>query len=294
MAAHLSRLNQSIAGKEDSTLLSQIKLLRQESRDGLASLNESFDNYIEQMAKNNADALIEALNDVIRDFNLKISEQFGENFMQLNEAVGRLLEWQEKYKDQVDQMIAVQSKTALNMSEASDRYSKIVEQAGEFTGIATKLDSLLVTLANQREQITSSIATLGALLNTAGDNLPKIESKIVEMTKQIEAGVKNNSEQMLETVRSVTQTMLTNNTEMKKLIMSAAEDANKEVSAHIKLMAENTSKQVVALDKALGDELTKSIETLGEHLTALSNHFVKDYTPLTEKLHALVQAAGRA
>jgi len=41
------------------------------------------------MAENNSKALIEALQEVIRDFNAKINEQFGENFKQLNEAVGK-------------------------------------------------------------------------------------------------------------------------------------------------------------------------------------------------------------
>ena len=43
------------------------------------------------MADGNSKALISALQDVIRDFNVKISEQFGDNFKQLNVAVGRLL-----------------------------------------------------------------------------------------------------------------------------------------------------------------------------------------------------------
>ena len=80
---------------------------------------------------------------------------------------------------------------------------------------------------------------------------------------------------------------------MKKLLVEAAEAANKDVDAHIKQLSENTRNQVVTLDKALSEELTKSIQTLGEHLTALSRRFVEDYTPLTERLKLLVQTAGR-
>jgi len=46
--------------------------------------------------------LVEALRDVIHDFNNKITEQFGDNFKELNEAVGRLLIWQEDYKGFVE------------------------------------------------------------------------------------------------------------------------------------------------------------------------------------------------
>jgi len=80
LATLLSRVHQSLAGKEDSTLLSQFKLFRQETRDGLGALRSSLDNYMERIADSNSKALIEALKEVIRDFNAKISEQFGDNF----------------------------------------------------------------------------------------------------------------------------------------------------------------------------------------------------------------------
>jgi hypothetical protein len=43
------------------------------------------------------------------------------------------------------------------------------------------------------------------------------------------------------------------------------------------------------LDKALEEELRKSIESLGRQLTALSQKFVQDYTPLTAQLQRVVQ-----
>ena len=56
-----------------------------------------FRNFSEHMSKAFSEAIIKELKAVIREFNEKISEQFGENFKQLNIAVGRLLEWQDKY-----------------------------------------------------------------------------------------------------------------------------------------------------------------------------------------------------
>jgi DNA anti-recombination protein RmuC len=87
LARLLQSLHQSLAGKEDSTLLSQVKLLRQETGYGLKAVYSSLENYMEKMADNNSKALIEALKEVIRDFNAKINEQFGDNFKQLNLAV---------------------------------------------------------------------------------------------------------------------------------------------------------------------------------------------------------------
>jgi len=105
LARLLRSLQESLAGEEGWTLLSQIKLFRQETGYGLKAVYSSLENYMERMAENNSKAFIEALKEVIRDFNAKINEQFGDNFKQLNSAVERILFWQEAYREQMAEMI---------------------------------------------------------------------------------------------------------------------------------------------------------------------------------------------
>jgi DNA anti-recombination protein RmuC len=293
LATLLRSLHQSIAGREDSTLLSQTKLLRQENRDGLSSLKSSLDSYMEKIAESNSKALIEALKEVIRDFNAKINEQFGDNFKKLNSAVERILVWQESYRQQMGEMIEQQKLTTNNMSIASERYAGLLQQSESFVEITNSLQSLIQALNLQRDQITQSISALGALLKASDESLPKIETQVIEMTRQITAGAQTSTKQIADAVTATTEALQTAHAEMKRLLIEAANAAHKEVNTTIKSLTETTQRQVTDLDKALSDELTKSIETLGEHLTALSRRFVDDYTPLTERLQTLVQAASR-
>ena len=55
---------------------------------------------------------------------------------------------------------------------------------------------------------------------------------------------------------------------------------------------EKIHQSVVALDTGLQEELTKSLETLGRQLASLSEKFVADYTPLTERLREVVRIAS--
>jgi len=80
-------LQKSLAGQEEGSLLSQLKLMRQEQSDQLTSLRSSFDTFAEKMAEDGSKALIDALQHVLSDFNTKINEQFGENFSSLNSGV---------------------------------------------------------------------------------------------------------------------------------------------------------------------------------------------------------------
>ena len=77
------------------------------------------------MSKAFSDAIIEELKAVIREFNEKISEQFGENFKQLNEAVGKLLDWQERYREHIETLEQNFEKALRAISSADESIKSI-------------------------------------------------------------------------------------------------------------------------------------------------------------------------
>ena len=56
-------------------------------------------------------------------------------------------------------------------------------------------------------------------------------------------------------------------------------------------LSEKVEQQVGELDSAMEEELNKALSSLGMQLSALSEKFVSDYTPLTQKLQKLIQVA---
>jgi hypothetical protein len=77
-------------------LITQIKLMRSDTNDRLDALKTAQLQALQELSRMGSQALVEALRDVIKDFNAKITEQFGDNFRALNAAVGQLLIWQER------------------------------------------------------------------------------------------------------------------------------------------------------------------------------------------------------
>ena len=114
----LSGIRSAISGEDDTSMVTQLQKLRTSvadgdtelrntTREGFENLTSEFRQFAETMAEDNSKALIEALEQVIRDLNTHIyllNEQFGENFKQFNEAVGALLSWQDQYKDHVEKL----------------------------------------------------------------------------------------------------------------------------------------------------------------------------------------------
>ena len=88
----------------------------QDNNNRLEALTRLLDEFARTVAENNCRALIDVLKDVIREFNEKRSERFGENFKQLNEAIGQVLVWQERYRQQRAEMIDQQQITSQNMA----------------------------------------------------------------------------------------------------------------------------------------------------------------------------------
>ena len=192
LSEHLGRLNRSIAGTEDSTLLSQVRLLRTESNERLDRLNQSFERYTEKMAEANARALITALSQVIRDFNAELNDQFGENFQRLNAGVEKLVVWQKQYEHQLNALIEQETLTRKSMTEASRRYADLVNKSTVFTTTAESLRDLLVANEARSQQLYSSLWSLSEVAATAATTLPRLEGKLLEMTRQIEQGARVN------------------------------------------------------------------------------------------------------
>jgi len=55
-------------------------------------------------------------------------------------------------------------------------------------------------------------------------------------------------------------------------------------------LLEQNNLQLATLEKGMEDELKKALTTFGYQLTALSEKFVNDYVPLTDRLQELLTA----
>lgn len=190
----LLQLNRSIAGGDDSGLLSQVKLLRADSNDRIDRLTEAFDRYAENIAETNSKALVRALAEVVRDFNTKINEQFGDNFRQLNSGVERLVSWQVQYEKQLQALIEQETATRESMAEAVLRFTDIVNTVSEFAAVARSLQNIVGTVNNQSEQLARALMVLSGLIAEVSEGLPIIEQRISRMIARSGQGVRPNQE----------------------------------------------------------------------------------------------------
>ena len=105
--------------EEEWSLLSQLKLIRTEMADLRRDITKSLDEFGKKVAELGTEAMIKALQEVIQDFNAKLSDLVGAEFKQLKEAMIKLVDWQENHRQAVDQM--QQQLTDLSRSSSLQR-----------------------------------------------------------------------------------------------------------------------------------------------------------------------------
>jgi F0F1-type ATP synthase membrane subunit b/b'/ElaB/YqjD/DUF883 family membrane-anchored ribosome-binding protein len=181
----LRKLRAAISAEGDSSLLTQIQKLRSDSKDNHDALIKEFREFAIHMVENNQKAIIEALEQVIRDFNQNLTEQFGDNFKQLNQAVESLVKWQENYRIHVDGLEGRLDK-AVSATESSRKALESVQNHAEQIPKAIEpLGPVLKGLINQTQVLEIHLQAIAALRDKAIETFPVIETNLHSITAEM-------------------------------------------------------------------------------------------------------------
>ena len=289
----MTTLKNGLVGDEQGTLLSQMKLQRQESNDKMDSLISEFKNFSAHMVENNQKAIIEALKEVIKDFNEKLTEQFGENFKNLNSAVEKLVIWQQQYKEELDELQKTQKQTAADINIVANNFKLIVQEAERFTEISSSLHKQLELMEKQKDTLYEQQKSLAEVLSTMKDVTPEFAKKVDTMLKEINDGLNTIQSEIASSVKNFGVQLQSSNAEMKTLLTETIKKSQEDVSASLKDQVATIKEGVITLDKVMQKELNDAIESMGRQLASLSSKFVEDYGPLTDRLRDVVQLSRK-
>jgi ABC-type transporter Mla subunit MlaD len=289
--ASLKILADQFNHQSDDSVQALLKRQHEDNQNGVRQIVYVLEHYEERMADANAKALVEAIEAVMQDFNARINEQYGDNFKRLNESVGKMLDWQNNYRAQLQQLIDEQERTASSMKEASNAFEYMVKHANAFNGISESLQDLLNGMEAQRANLEDQLGGLATVVNNAAEGLPQLEERIGALTTGI---AKQVHEQQRWTVEHITNAQEGIQQQMSEVMeKSGAQLVQQQQLTHQQLtrIAEKVERQVAVLDDSMEEELNKALQSFGMQLTALSEKFVSDYSPLTQKLQDVVKLA---
>jgi uncharacterized phage infection (PIP) family protein YhgE len=296
----LESVKTALVGDGDTTLITQLKLLRGESKDGAERIREALDHFAKTLAENNSKAFIEALEGAVREFNEKISEQCGENFKQLNVAVGQLLTWQEQYKEQLEEMMLAFEEIKTSFQDASSLIGDVATQTEALATVSERQAQWLEAQKTAQTELEARLVAFADMADKAQSAFPLINQNLKEITE----GMKRTVHDTLEAVEGAIAGLESGVAETQKQVIALTENLGTEVKTSVTSFQQQSleanarhqqrlEESVEEFDRMLGEELSKSLQSLGNQLATLSSKFVEDYQPLTESLQRVVQLSRR-
>ncbi|MEQ8955664.1 MAG: hypothetical protein RL120_16145, partial [Gammaproteobacteria bacterium] len=272
-------------------LNANLEQLRQESKADAQAMLESTRTYQDNMVSANTDALSDAISRVITDFNSRIEVQYGENFQKFNESLGQLLQWQQSYSSQLNAMLTAQQASIEVINHASNSYREMIAHSQEFNRVAASLGGLLQGLEQQTSNLEGYLSGLSSLVGQASEGLPALGDYVAELTVKLSSSIEQNNESL---TRVLTQAASAISGTVEEVTLNLAQSVNQAHSGlaqHVEEMTNKTNTHMQLLDESMEKELTQALQTFGYQLTALSEKFVNDYMPLTDRLRELLAIA---
>ncbi len=275
---------------------------------------KEFSNY---MLEENSKVFIEALNKTIRDFNINLVETFGSNFKQLNEAVSKLLDWQEHYKDTIE-LTTENQKTIFdsfrnieteldNFNQKAKGVNTIVSDLALSTKEALeqnyRLNDSLEVLARLDDQVKELLPNFMKINSNLDDNLKTFNEETNKITKELKEFIDNLSSSLDKSKNQVSK-LLEDTIKSFSSIIEKSEENNKEIvrstSEKIKSLNEDLDKhireKITKIDKILKEKIQETDDSLKDNLNDIikmlgniSEKFAEDYEPLANKLREIVQ-----
>lgn len=180
------RLNEGLEsmGNNLENLVETNKAISNEIKIGNDTLIEEFRNFAKYMAENNMKAFTEAIQGCIKDLNNQLQEQFGENFKELNKAVIKLLEWQEHYKETIEKTNINQQELYKGMEKSKELVQLIMEKTNGIVDVANRLGDKITTFDTQEKTLNNSIKVLSKTSLNALELLPNLDEYIDKSNKK--------------------------------------------------------------------------------------------------------------
>ena len=181
---------QKEANKKTSLIHDSIKRSKENINEHFSMVNESLKKALDTLSKGATEEIITALEKVISDFNKNLTEQFGDNFKQLNESVKKMIIWQENYKVAIEQIEKNLQVAVTNIEKTSDYIQTFTNNYEKISAVSKDLHQVIEVNQNQINNIETHMNNLKKIGNEAS----LITTSINDFSKSIQGSLSNQSE----------------------------------------------------------------------------------------------------
>lgn len=251
-----------------------------------ADLEQQLRDFAEMLSKSATEQMIEALKNVIAEFNQSLTEQFGENFKALDASVKKLVDWQENYKEQLGEMRAQFDLSVKALTDSEQSVSNISQSAATIPETMSGLQPLLETTRHEVDELERHLAAFAEMRDKAVEAVP-------QMQEQVEASVKDIT-QAATSASDHYQTLLTDSD---RYIKQHNESVTDFIARFTETTDESTGKlreQMLASANELKTTLNEGTTTIATELERQSGELERHFNTSSQGLEKSAQSLTEA
>lgn len=128
--------------------------------------------------------IIKSLEGVIKDFNSNLTQQFGDNFKELNAAVQKLLEWQGNYKSSIEVVEKRLIDASSSLETAKNAYEAISLKSSSILDVFEKHSHRINELNTVAESISILVKGMEPSFKTMSSDLNGIATSIEQSVQK--------------------------------------------------------------------------------------------------------------
>lgn len=192
----------------------------------LRNLNKNFHDFKDAILTTQHEALVEALKDVLSDFNKVfsgfINELIEQNFQELSATINQLTEWQKQHKEDVVNLTTAYSGLVDKHTEFVNKTNEWVEKLDEISGQSSRLQHIIDEFneafnedgnlsrvmreiqesTSELKEASTSFNEIASKMNDTSSSIEVTGEKITQWTGAVQS-VSDNSQKIVEKVEAL-------------------------------------------------------------------------------------------
>ncbi len=271
-------------------LLITVQAQQQAFNDFQQSLWTKLDDFADMLSKSATEQVIKALEQVIGDFNSNLTEQFGQNFSDLNAAVLALVQWQENYKQQLKQMAVQYQQGVEAITETGRAVTQISEASGAIPEHMAQLKTVIESNQYQLQQLERHLTAFQGVRDRAVEAVPEIRSQIDQALSGMKQATATMNEGLSETTRTLTDGLNT-----------AASTVTGEVSAAVSSLASGVNESSASLTASIASasdnlvsRVTDATDQVAQGITTATHNMSETVADSSTALGTVLLSSGEA
>ncbi|RZK01792.1 MAG: hypothetical protein EOO43_23835 [Flavobacterium sp.] len=249
--------------------------------------------FAQKQAEQNTEIFIQALEGAIQKFNENLVEGLGANFKQLNDAVNRLVDWQNNYSEHVEQQTEKYTVIASQVGKVSSDFSDFIESTDTFSQVVNQIETTLYAIDLKNIEFNQRIESFYGALDAKIVDIENTRDIFDLALKQVKAQIEYTKQTTEQIFSEINQNI---NKSHDKALNSQKEmsQAVQQLTDQMKQSFDQTQKQLdgslSTIETKLQQTLNQSLMTLAQQLGSLSTKFAIDYEPITVNLKRLIDS----